>query len=82
MKKLGVAVPLPRKGEAGPGTSVAALARFPPGRPSPFVFRPERESAARIRAMADSLESAERCPAGLTGAGDGTAGLLDEEAEC
>ena len=38
----GSAVPLPREGEAGPGTSAAALARFPPGRAFSWPFSPTR----------------------------------------
>jgi hypothetical protein len=48
-----VAVPLPREGEAGPGTSAAALARFPPSAIGSVAD--ERESVARIRAKADTL---------------------------
>ena len=59
----------PAQGRAASGTSAAALARLPPGRPSPLVFRPERESVARIRAKADRLGSAERCRSGPTRAG-------------
>ena len=43
VNRLGrVAVPLPRDGEAGPGTSAAALARFLPGRAFSELFVPAR----------------------------------------